>query len=45
MPRSEKSESGSRGEIDPMRGGEVIDILGEYLIYGKIIVLQLFKVF
>lgn len=29
-----------------MRGGrEMIDILGEYLIYGKKIVLQLFKVF
>lgn len=26
-------------------GGEVIDVSGEYLIYSKKIVLQLFKVF
>lgn len=33
-------------EVRAMRdGSEVIDILGEDLLYGKIIVLQLLKVF
>lgn len=44
MPRNERNESGSGGR-SLWEAGEMIDILGEYLIYGKIIVLQLFKVF